>query len=84
MNSPELLAVYGALPADPALQQPFIDTINKQFPGITLNWDVPKAMLSYPDVPNHQAWVPDYAKSKKALAGIPEQVPHVDRGRYRR
>ena len=66
VNSPELLAVYGALPADPALQQPFIDTINKQFPGITLNWDVPKSMLSYPDVPNHQAWVPDYAKSKKA------------------
>jgi len=45
VNSPELLAVYGALPADPALQQPFIDTINKQFPGIKLNWDVPKAML---------------------------------------
>ncbi len=70
VNSPELLAVYGALPADPALQQPFIDTINKQFPGITLNWDVPKAMLSYPDVPNHQAWVPDYAKSKKAWQAV--------------
>ena len=23
-------------------------------------------MLAYPDVPNHQAWVPDYAKSKAA------------------
>ncbi len=23
-------------------------------------------MLGYPDIPNHQAWVPDYAKSKAA------------------
>ena len=65
-TSGELLAAYGAFPADPALQQTFIDNVNAQYPDVTLNWDVPKAMLAYPDIPNHQAWVPDYAKSKAA------------------
>jgi multiple sugar transport system substrate-binding protein len=65
-TSGELLAAYGAFPADPSLQQAFFDTVNAQYPGVKLNWDVPKAMLAYPDVPNHQAWVPDYAKSKAA------------------
>jgi len=64
--SGDLLAAYGAFPADPALQDAFFDTVNKQYPKVKLNWDVPKAMLAYPDVPNHQAWVPDYAKSKTA------------------
>ena len=65
-SSGELLAAYGAFPADPALQGAFFDTVNAQYPNVKLNWDVPKAMLAYPDVPNHQAWVPDYAKSKAA------------------
>lgn len=65
-GSGDLLAAYGAFPADPALQGAFFDTVNKQYPNVKLDWDVPKAMLAYPDVPNHQAWVPDYAKSKTA------------------
>jgi len=65
-TSPELLAVYGAFPADESLQQGFFDAINAQFPDATLDWTVPQAMLGFPDVPNHQAWVPDYAKSKDA------------------
>ena len=61
-----LLAAYGAFPADPALQDAFFKTVDAQYPGITLDWTVPKAMLAFPDKPNHQAWVPDYAKSKSA------------------
>ena len=53
------------MPADPAQQQPFFDTIEKALPGGSkLDWTVPQAMLGYPDIPNHQAWVPDYAKSQ--------------------
>jgi multiple sugar transport system substrate-binding protein len=64
--SGELLTAYGAFPADPALQQSFFDTVDAQYPNVTLDWSVPQAMLGYPDIPNHQAWVPDYAKSKAA------------------
>ena len=41
--------------------------IDATFPDMNLNWDVAKAMLAYPDIPNHQSWVPDYAKVRSAL-----------------
>jgi multiple sugar transport system substrate-binding protein len=66
-GSGELLTVYGAFPADPALQEPFFETVNGTYPDVELDWSVPQAMLSYPDIPNHQSWTPDYAKTKAAL-----------------
>ena len=64
--SGELATIYGAMPADPAQTQPFKDAIEAAYPKADLDWAVPEAMLGYPDIPNHQAWVPDYAKSKAA------------------
>jgi multiple sugar transport system substrate-binding protein len=64
--SPELLTLYGAMPANPAQQDTFFKSIDKNFPGIKLDWTIPKAMLAFPDVPNHQSWVPNYAKAKAA------------------
>jgi multiple sugar transport system substrate-binding protein len=64
--SGSLATIYGALPADETQQQPFIDSVNKAYPGAKLDWSVPTQMLANPDIPNHQAWVPDYAKSKAA------------------
>jgi multiple sugar transport system substrate-binding protein len=64
--SGSLATIYGAMPADEAQQQPFIDSVNKAYPAAKLDWSVPTQMLANPDIPNHQAWVPDYAKSKAA------------------
>ena len=66
----ELLTIYGAMPADPAQQQPFIDAINEAVPGRQARLVRPAAMLGYPDIPNHQAWVPDYAEEQGRLAGL--------------
>jgi multiple sugar transport system substrate-binding protein len=66
VGSEELLTLYGAMPANPAQQQGFIDSTNANFPGQTLDWSVPQAMLEHVDIPNHQAWVPNYAKAKPA------------------
>ena len=57
--SGDLLTTYGAMPADSAKQQAWFDSINKKFPGLKLDWDVVKAMLAYPDIPNHQSYVPE-------------------------
>ena len=65
-GSADLLTAYGAFPADPALQPAFFEAVNAQYPNVKLDWSVPQAMLGLPDKPNHQAWVPDYAKSKAA------------------
>jgi hypothetical protein len=55
------------MPADQTKQQAWFDSIDKNFPGMNLNWDVVKAMLAYPDIPNHQSWVPDYPKVRSAM-----------------
>ncbi|MGZ6267671.1 MAG: ABC transporter substrate-binding protein [Candidatus Limnocylindrales bacterium] len=65
--SADLLTTYGAMPADKTKQKAWEATIDKGFPGIKLDWSVPEQMLAYPDVPNHQSWMPDYAKAKAAL-----------------
>jgi multiple sugar transport system substrate-binding protein len=65
--SADLLTAYGAMPADSTKQQAWIDSINKGFPGMDLDWDAVKAMLAYPDIPNHQSYVPDYAKVRDAF-----------------
>ena len=65
--SPELLVDYGAFAAEPSKQQSFIDAITAQFKGIKLDWSVPQAMLAYPDIPNHQGYLPNYAKANAAL-----------------
>ena len=68
--APELLVNYGAFPADPALQQTFFDSTQKTYPNSKIDWSVPQAMLGYVDKPNHQAWLPDYQKSRTALKAL--------------
>jgi multiple sugar transport system substrate-binding protein len=64
--SGDLLTLYGAFPANPAQQAAFFKATDANFPGVKLDWSIPQAMLAYPDVPNHQSWVPNYAKAKAA------------------
>jgi multiple sugar transport system substrate-binding protein len=64
--SGELLTLYGGMPANPAQRDAFFKTTDANFPGVKLDWSIPQAMLDYPDVPNHQSWVPNYAKAKTA------------------
>ena len=66
VDSAELLTIYGAFPADPSKQDAFFKATEANFPGVTLDWTVPQAMLAYPDIPNHQSFVPNYAKAKSA------------------
>ena len=70
VESGELLTNYGAFPADPSLQQAFFDSVQANYPDSKIDWSVMQAMLGYVDKPNHQAWMPDYAKSKAALQAL--------------
>jgi multiple sugar transport system substrate-binding protein len=62
--SSELLTLYGGMPANPAQRDAFFKTTDANFPGVKLDWTIPQAMLAFPDVPNHQSFVPNYAKAK--------------------
>ena len=66
VGSAELITLYGGFPANPAQQDAYFKATDALFPGVKLDWTVPQAMLAHPDVPNHQSWVPNYAKAKAA------------------
>jgi multiple sugar transport system substrate-binding protein len=66
IGSADLLTNYGAFPADKSQQAAFFKSVDGNFPGVKLDWSVPQAMLAFPDIPNHQAFVPNYAKAKTA------------------
>jgi multiple sugar transport system substrate-binding protein len=65
--SGDLLTAYGAMPADQTKQAAWFDSIDAGFPGMDLDWSVAQAMLAYPDIPNHQSWVPDYSSVRSAM-----------------
>ena len=68
--SPELLTNYGAFPADPSLQQSAFDAIQKNYPDSKIDFSVMQDALGYVDKPSHQAWMPDYQKSRQALKAV--------------
>ena len=76
--SPELLLIDGGIPANPAQQDAFFKAVDANFPGVKLDWSVPQAMLAYPDVPNHQSWVPNYAKAKAAWQAFQNKYRTTD------
>ena len=67
VESGDLLTAYGAMPADQTKQQAWFDSVDASFPGIDLDWSVAEQMLAYPDIPNHQSYVPDYAAVRSAM-----------------
>ena len=68
--SPELLTNYGAFPADPSLQQSAFDAIQANYPDSKIDFSVMQDALGYVDKPSHQAWMPDYQKSRQALQAV--------------
>ncbi len=64
----------------PPKQDAFFKATNANFPGVTLDWSVPQAMLAYPDIPNHQSFVPNYAKAKSAWQAFQNKYRTTDGG----
>ncbi len=78
--SPELLTLYGAMPANPAQQDAFFASIDKNFPGVKLDWTIPQGHAGLPGCPEPSVVGPQLRQVQGRLAGVPEQVP--DHGRY--
>jgi multiple sugar transport system substrate-binding protein len=62
----ELGLIYGAMPPSPALQDEFFATLDKTYTQKP-NWQVAKDALAYADVPNHEAWTPNFAKADERI-----------------
>ncbi len=59
VESPELLTIYGAMPADPAKQQAWFDSIDANFPGIKLDWVDPEGHARLPGHPQQSVVRPE-------------------------
>jgi multiple sugar transport system substrate-binding protein len=65
--SNDLAVIYGGLPAVESQRQAFFDAKNKAAAPNVIDWNVALDMLNYPDLPNHEAWLPNLAKSNTLL-----------------
>ncbi|HET9520575.1 MAG TPA: sugar ABC transporter substrate-binding protein [Candidatus Limnocylindrales bacterium] len=64
--SPELTQIWGAMPARASQQDAFFEGLTKTFAPLEIDWQVAKDMLTYPDIPSHEAFMPDFPKADAA------------------
>ena len=62
-GAPSLLSTYGAYPALPALQDPYIQTQSEKYPSVQ-NWDVVTTSIPLAPNPHHESWYPNFNKGQ--------------------
>jgi multiple sugar transport system substrate-binding protein len=62
--APDLLKIYGGMPAKTSAQAPFLDDfLSAKFPGKRLNKAVVIASIAYADNPNHESFMPSFQEA---------------------
>jgi multiple sugar transport system substrate-binding protein len=77
--APQLLDVYGSMPADQALAESYMASLAEQFPDV--NWQIAVDSLSYPDNPSHEGWMPNFPAADqrvKAFQALIQTTPDLD------
>jgi multiple sugar transport system substrate-binding protein len=62
----DLLGVYGGMPARPADQPAFFAHLDERYTQ-GVNWDVVRDSLNYPDIPSHEAVIPNHNRAQDRL-----------------
>jgi multiple sugar transport system substrate-binding protein len=65
-TNPELLQAWGALPAEIDQRDAFFTALDEQFAPLEIDWNVSTQMLEYPDVPSHEASMPNFSEANAA------------------
>ncbi len=76
----DLLQIYGGMPGRKSLQDAFFVGMDETFTQ-GVNWDVGIQGLAYPDVPNHESNLPNYAKAYDRIGAFQtlyESTPDLD------
>jgi multiple sugar transport system substrate-binding protein len=68
--SPELYVIYGGMPALPEDREAFFNTLSERAAPNVIDWSVAEEMLNYPDLPNHEAWLPNLAEANSLLGAF--------------
>jgi multiple sugar transport system substrate-binding protein len=79
--SPELADIYGGMPAVEADRPAFFAAKDKQAAPNKIDWSVAVEMLKYPDLPNHESWLPNLTKANSLLGAFRttmDQTPNLN------
>jgi len=68
--SPELAVIYGGIPAVEADRPAFFASKDEAAAPNVIDWTVAVEMLNYPDLPNHEAWLPNLAEANSLLGAF--------------
>jgi multiple sugar transport system substrate-binding protein len=64
--APDLLDVYGGMPARTEAREPFFEALDETFPQ-GVNWQVAIDSLAYPDVPSHEGNMPNFDEAEARI-----------------
>jgi len=78
---PELEQIYGGLPAKPEDRAAFFKAFDARVAPNKIDWSVAEEMLKYPDLPNHESWLPNLIKANDLFTKfrtLMDQTPGLD------
>ncbi len=81
VTDPELPVMYGGMPAVVANRPAFFAALDAKAAPNKIDWSVAEAMLAYPDLPNHEAWLPNLAQANTLLGTfrtLMDQTPDLN------
>jgi multiple sugar transport system substrate-binding protein len=81
VRDPELFVIYGGIPAVPELRPAFFASLDAKAAPNVIDWSVAEEMLKYPDIPNHEAWLPNLAEANALLGAfrtLMDQTPDLN------
>ncbi len=78
---PELYQIYGGMPATESERPAFFEAFDKRVAPNKVDWSVAEEMLKYPDLPNHESWLPNLIKANDLFGKfrkLLDQTPNLD------
>ncbi len=77
----ELATIYGGIPGKLEDRDAFFKALDERSAPNKIDWSVALEMLKYPDVPNHEAWMPNMLKAEDLFGKFytkMDQTPGLD------
>jgi len=77
----DLYVLYGGMPALVADRPEFFATLDKKAAPNKVDWSVAEEMVKYPDLPNHESWLPNMIKANDLFSAFRtkmDQTPGLD------
>jgi multiple sugar transport system substrate-binding protein len=77
----DLYQIYGGMPAKPEDRPEFFASLDKRAGTNKVDWSVVQEMVKYPDLPNHESWLPNLVKANDLFAKfktLMEQSPDLN------